>query len=110
MLGDSVAAILNDPGSKATDRFVSFPWVNIGRRHDRTPAAGWAAGAIALAPFGSLDQGGYNNEQILATTMFRIYRSLGGDSTDPTLNTQRFAARMDRLPDHASRSAHVDVR
>ena len=26
--------------------------------------------------------------------MFRIYRSLGGDSTDPTLNTQRFAARM----------------
>ena len=93
--GDSVAVILNDPGSKATDRFVSFPWVNIGRRHDRTPAAGWGwAGAIALGPFGPLDGGGYNNEQILSTTMFRLYRSLGGDSTDSTLNTQRFAARM----------------
>jgi hypothetical protein len=92
--GDSVAAILNDPGSKASDRFVTFPWIGIiSRRHDRLPSGGWGwAGDIALHPFGSSDGGGYNNEQILSSTMFRLYRSLGGDSTD--LNTQRFAARM----------------
>ncbi len=39
--GDSFAAILNDPESTAPDRFVTFPWINIGRRHDRTPADGW---------------------------------------------------------------------
>ena len=36
--GDSVAAITCDPDSHAPDRFVTFPWVDIGRRHDRTPA------------------------------------------------------------------------
>ena len=36
--------------------------------------------------------GGYNNEQILSTSHFRIYRSIGGDSAD--LTTQRFAGRM----------------
>jgi hypothetical protein len=91
--GDSVAAITADPGSQAPDRFVTFPWVNIGRRHDRAPSGGWGwAGSIALNPFGTGDSGGYNNEQILSSTMFRIYRSLGGDSAD--INTQRFAARM----------------
>jgi len=92
--GDSIAAILSDPGSQAPDRLVTFPWVNIGRRHDRVPSGGWGwAGDIALHPFDfTLDRGGYNNEQILSSTMFRIYRSLGGDSAD--INTQRFAARM----------------
>ncbi|MDQ1586454.1 MAG: zinc metalloprotease ZmpB [Actinomycetota bacterium] len=92
--GDSVAAILADPGTQAPDRFVTFPWVNIGRRHDRLPSGGWGyAGSIALNPFdNTLDYAGYKNEQILSSTMFRIYRSLGGDSAD--LNTQRFAARM----------------
>lgn len=92
--GDSIACILNDPGTQAPDRFVTFPWVNIGRRHDRTPAGGWGwSGDIGIHPFDSVkDRFGYNNEQILSSTMFRIYRSLGGDSTD--LNTQRFAARM----------------
>ncbi|MDQ1485808.1 MAG: zinc metalloprotease ZmpB, partial [Actinomycetota bacterium] len=92
--GDSVAAILNDPGSQAPDRFLTFPWLPIiSRRHDRLPSGGWGwAGTIGLNPFGSSDGGGYNNEQILSSTMFRLYRSLGGDSTD--VNTQRFAARM----------------
>ena len=92
--GDSVAAILSDPGSQAPDRFVTFPWVNIGRRHDRLPGGGWGwAGSIGTNPFNStLDFAGYNNEQILSSTLFRLYRSLGGDSTD--INTQRFAARM----------------
>jgi len=94
--GDSVAAILNDPGSQAADRFESFPWeyANVSRRHDRTPAAGWGyAGTIALNPFSAMnDPGGYNNEQILSTTHFRIYRSIGGDASD--LTSQQFAARM----------------
>lgn len=83
--GDSFAVILNDPDSLATDRFESFPWVNfIGRRHDRTVAAGWGWG-------GTKDVGSYSSEQILSTTMFRAYRSIGGDSTD--LGRRQFAAR-----------------
>ena len=92
--GDSIAAILNDPGSQAADRFVSFPWITTSRRHDRTPAGGFGyAGNIALHPFDTtLDKGGYQNEQILSSAHFRMYRSIGGDSTD--LSTQQFAARM----------------
>ena len=72
--GDSIAVILNDPATHAPDRFVSFPWVNIGRRHDRPVAGGWGWGGVN-------DVGGYNSEQILATSHFRLYRSIGGDST-----------------------------
>jgi zinc metalloprotease ZmpB len=91
--GDSVGIVLNDYDTKAPDRFVSFPWVNIGRRHDRTPAAGWGwAGDIALNPFNTvLDFGGYNNEQILSTTHFRVYRAIGGDSTEQAV--RQFAGR-----------------
>lgn len=85
--GDSFAAILNDPISAAPDRFVSFPWVNIGRRHDR-PVNGWAW-------YGLNDVGGYSTEQILATTHFRIYRSLGGDAALPAgRGSRQFAARF----------------
>ena len=85
--GDSFAAILNDPVSVAPDRFVTFPWVNIGRRHDR-PVNGWAW-------YGVNDVGGYSTEQILATTHFRIYRSLGGDAALPLgLGSRQFAARV----------------
>lgn len=72
--GDGIAAIVNDPASAAPDRFVTFPWVNIGRRHDR-PVNGWGWG-------GANDVGGYSSEQILATSHFRLYRSIGGDSSD----------------------------
>jgi hypothetical protein len=81
--GDSVAVITNDPGTLAPDRFVSFPWVNIGRRHDR-PVNGWGWG-------GANDVGGYSSEQILATCHFRLYRSIGGDSA--YLPRKEFAAR-----------------
>jgi zinc metalloprotease ZmpB len=81
--GDSLGAILNDPGSHAPDRFLTFPWTVITRRHDR-PVASWAWG-------GPNDVGGYSSEQILSTTLFRFYRSIGGDST--RLNMQRLAAR-----------------
>jgi hypothetical protein len=71
--GDSIAVILNDPATQAPDRFISFPWVNIGRRHDRPVAGGWGWG-------GANDLNGYSSEQILATSHFRLYRSIGGDS------------------------------
>ena len=40
--GDSFAAILNDPESKARDLGSTFPWTPAGgRRHDRTVKSGW---------------------------------------------------------------------
>ncbi len=92
--GDSIGVVLNDPDSKALDRGLSFPWVAtaVPRRQDLTPAGGWGwNGAIALNPFGPLDPFGYNNEQILSSTHFRIYRSIGGDSTE--LAMREFAGR-----------------
>jgi hypothetical protein len=84
--GDSLSVILHDPDSKAPDRFRYAPWnpVNL-RRCDRDVAAGFAWG-------GTQDDQGYSSEEILETTMFRVYRSLGGDSAD--LARRRFASRM----------------
>jgi hypothetical protein len=94
--GDSFAAILNDPGSKAKDRYDTFPWL-VGvekRRHDRTAGAGWGwSGKIGINPYDdTLDSLGYSNEQILSSTMFRLYRAIGGDAS--SLADKRFAARM----------------
>ena len=54
---------------------MTFPWVNIGGA-TTAPVNGWAW-------YGVNDVGGYSTEQILATTHFRIYRSLGGDAALP---------------------------
>ena len=85
--GDSFAAILCDADNQGADRFRTFPWVSgvIDRRHDRPVGGGWAWG-------GSQDTGGYSTEQILSTSHFRIYRSLGGDSA--SIDMKRFAARV----------------
>jgi zinc metalloprotease ZmpB len=87
--GDTLAALMMDPGSKAPDRFQTFPFVSAGtpgidRRHDRSIAAGWAWG-------GTRDDRQYGSEQILSTTMFRVYRVTGGD--DPDINVKKFASR-----------------
>lgn len=86
--GDALAAILNDPGSQAVDRFQTFPWVQAGlpsldRRHDRAIAAGWAW-------FGPNWNTQYGGEQVLSTTLFRLYRSIGGDAAN--IATRRRAA------------------
>ncbi len=89
--GDSFAAILSDPDSLAPDRFETFPWTfssfpaSSRRRHDRAVADGWGWG-------GSRDVGGYSSEQIISTSLFRLYRSMGGDSTN--LGRRQFAARF----------------
>jgi zinc metalloprotease ZmpB len=84
--GDSFGAVLSDPETQAPDRFLTFPWVGgvINRRHDRPVAGGWAWGGVN-------DTGGYNSEQILCTTHFRIYRAIGGDSTEVPM--RHFSAR-----------------
>lgn len=82
--GDTLAAILHDPGSKAPDRFQTFPFPGLDRRHDRDVAAGWAWG-------GSRDDRQYGSEQILSTLLFRVYRATGGDDAD--IAVQRSAAR-----------------
>ena len=83
--GDSLAAIFHDPGSKAPDRFDTFPWVQaatpLGRRHDRAVSAGWGW-------FGANYNTQYNGEQILSTTMFRFYGSIGGDANHVATQTR----------------------
>lgn len=89
--GDSFAMIMNDfssawHGGAAIDRFVLAPFVPvIVRRSDRTVASGWGWG-------GANDLGNYDSEQVLSTTMFRFYRSIGGDST--SLSRREFSARV----------------
>lgn len=82
--GDSMAVILVDPESIAPDRFLLAPFVPaVPRRHDR-PVATWGwDGPNAV--------GGYSSEQVLSTTLFRAYRSMGGDAAD--IGRRRFAAR-----------------
>jgi hypothetical protein len=87
--GDSLAVILHDPGLNVSDRFDSFPFITasgigINRRHDRRVEQGWAWG-------GTRDDTQYGSEQILSTTLFRLYRAIGGDSRD--VEVQRAAAR-----------------
>jgi zinc metalloprotease ZmpB len=96
--GDSLSGVFFDPESKLWGvdgtplnkpgdlRFTYVPWhPNLNRRFDRDVAAGWAWG-------GANDEKGYGSEEILATTMFRVYRSIGGDSSD--LARRQFASRM----------------
>lgn len=84
-LGDALAAILFDPESQAPDRFRTFPFNNVVlRRHDRAVASGWGWG-------GTMDVGGYLSTEIVSTTIFRIYRSLGGD--DLGLEERQHASR-----------------
>jgi hypothetical protein len=83
--GDSLAVILFDPDSAPSlGRFETFPFMNasagLSRRHDRDVAQGWAWGGPP-----QLDDTQYGSEQILSTTLFRIYRAAGGDSQDAAL-------------------------
>jgi hypothetical protein len=83
--GDSLGVIMLDPDSQAPDRFLTFPFCpTIVRRHDRPVSAGWGW-------FGPQWDTQYNGEQVLSTTLFRLYRSTGGDAAD--VAHRRLAAR-----------------
>ena len=93
--GDALAAIMCDPDLRlASDsspggwRGLTFPFVSSPlRRHDRDVHRGWGwTGSLYDAPphYASIrDPAGYRAEQILSTTLFRLYRALGGDALDP---------------------------
>jgi len=90
--GDALAAITNDPWSKlAGDQWLrgcTFPWVYLHRRHDRSVYDGWSWSGRYHRParFGSCAcncrHKGYQSEQILSTSLFRLYQALGGETVD----------------------------
>lgn len=92
-IGDALAAIASDPRSALADdralpglRGATYPWVFINRRHDRPVRDGWSwSGTYHRANrFDKANSNcrhkGYDSEQILSTTLFRLYRCLGGDT------------------------------
>lgn len=76
--GDSLAAILMDPFSTATDRGHTYPFQGDGlafdRRHDRKIGQGWGWS-------GNHWDREYGGEQVLSTTLFRVYLAAGGASS-----------------------------
>jgi len=93
--GDGMAAVMADPFSPFADprdeigmrfRGITFPWVFATRRHDRSATLGWAWGgalnrSLLAAPARQRARPkGYLTEQILSSTLFRLYRVLGGDT------------------------------
>jgi len=85
--GDALAAIMCDPSSKlpAADRGATFPFIQLPfRYHDRKVGDGWGWNGTQYekpAPtYGLRDPVGYNAEQILSSTLFRLYRAIGGDA------------------------------
>ena len=88
--GDALAAIACDPDSAlawdAHARGQTFPWVQVPRRHDRPALQGWCwcgqRNRLRLArgaPPGP-HRFGYFEEQLLSSSLFRLYRCLGGDT------------------------------
>ncbi len=93
--GDAMAAVYFDPMSRVADRRgevppgfrgITYPFVFSTRRHDRSVLLGWAwYGALNRSVLDNPSSDccrlkGYLTEQILSTTVFRLYRSLGGDT------------------------------
>jgi hypothetical protein len=90
--GDALAAIVLDPDSKLATghnsawRGVTFPWIASRRRHDRDVALGWGWNGEMYQRerfFAGPDEcckRGYWAEQILSSSLFRLYRAIGGDS------------------------------
>jgi hypothetical protein len=88
--GDALAAIRWDPVSHLASspplRLATFPWVYLNRCHDRSVYAGWSwCGTYHRPSLFYQDANrhrrkGYKSEQILSTSLFRVYRALGGDT------------------------------
>ena len=93
--GDALAAIASDPWSQLADdpvwRGETFPWVSIPRRHDRSVLLGWSWGGtlhhdLAQVPDSWLPRmKSYWSEQILSSSLFRLYLCLGGETPLPKI-------------------------
>ncbi len=91
--GDALAAVICDLDSQvavspqlAPWRGVTFPWVEALRRHDRRAEDGWAwhGSLYDRATYGEIrDPAGYRAEQLLSSTLFRLYLALGGAAQLP---------------------------
>ena len=91
--GDALAAIMNDPASALAARdddaggVTSTFTEGMSRRHDRCVSCGWGwKGMVYDRPapkYNASDPAGYRAEQILSSTLFRLYRALGGDAGRP---------------------------
>lgn len=90
--GDAMAAVACDPRSELAKspwtRGYTFPWVYLHRRHDRRVEDGWGWCGRRhrpnrfIWPDSNIRHKGYDSEQILSTSLFRLYRALGGDTDD----------------------------
>ena len=86
-------------------RGYTFPWVYLHRRHDRAVDRGWGwSGPRHRQDRFPPDDcrcryKGYDSEQILSTSLFRLYLALGGDTVDVSGSPDR-AARQ-RAADYA---------
>ncbi len=93
--GDALAAVWYDPYSQLSEkssdvseqfRGITYPFVFTTRRHDRSPLLGWAwygtlnRSVIEAPPAHCETLKGYLTEQILSSSIFRLYRALGGDT------------------------------
>ncbi len=83
-VGDILGFLYTDPDS-ATHDALTFPFVPglVGREHERMVQQGWSWGGSHDTP-----RQPYEQEQILTTTLVRLYRALGGAA----------AKRLDRRP------------
>jgi hypothetical protein len=97
--GDALAAIATDPLSgfaagnpDAPNRFATFPWIEVpGRSHGREAGRGYGwcgcRNMVRLNFGATLERyhHSYFGEQLLSSSLFRLYRCLGGDTRgEPT--------------------------
>jgi len=88
--GDALAAIVADPQSilalDARWRGATFPWVFEPRRHDRCACRGWSwdgtlhYGMARVRNSRGARRKGYETEQILSSSLFRLYMCIGGNT------------------------------
>ena len=93
--GDALAAISGDPAliwsNDDPQRFATYPWIAIpNRRHGRRADTGYCwCGARNLLRLASTaprlrHRHGYFEEQLLSSSLFRLYRCMGGDTRGDT--------------------------
>ena len=93
---------------------MTFPFIQLPlRRHNRKVKEGWGwHGTLYERPsptYGLRDPAGYNAEQVLSSTLFRLYRAIGGDAVRRS-NTGQWEADLERRRAAAYYCAYLIVR